>query len=895
MATDVERLVISLEANMKSASRESAKARKAMDQALKQMENRVRASEDRIGRSFEGLGDRLKTGLQGVGIGAAVAIVKQLADQWTEAGNKIAAAGVPIDQQGQKLEQLSVIAERSRSAFAETADLYARMARSSEALGASQAELAVATETVAKALKLGGASAQEMASTLTQLGQALGSGRLNGDELRSLGENAPVVMRAIAKEFGVAAAELKELGEQGKLTSDKVFRALVNAAPDVEDAFSKTKATISDAFTTLETAAARYIGQSAAVSTATGTVSSAMQLLANNIAVVGDGAAILGTVIAARLIGQGLTPAVAALGLQATAAARAATGMNALNVALVATTARLHATALASRAASAALALVGGPVGAAILGVAAATVYFSSESAKAAERSRQYAAALDEVRSKADGAGKAIDAKTNAIIRAAKREAEAQQKDLSARLAATEDDVRSFAAQIDVAMTQAANAMRSRGLNANAGKELDALRDKFKSGEISAEELADKLEELAGSNPRFSDLAGRLTPLLDTLAGAIARVATLRRDLSNLGGAVAAATNKAIEAAIPTPSTTYEQASGTALNDPIIRQLQGQAALRKATAEATMEETAKKIRDTRQKLFDEITKGGGTVDPKALDLAAQRIVAAEEARKGGKSDSERAAEQVKQYTASLQEERAELEAEAAALGQSNLQREIAVNLARAGSAATEAQRQAIIAETTAIYNAKTAIEQYEKAQEEANRTAEYFGDVAIDAITDLALEGRTLEEVFQNVAKSIARAALEAAILGKGPLAGLFGTGGTDGGLGGIVGSIMKAFMPGKAAGGMVNAGQPYTVGESGRELFVPTTPGRIVPNGKFGGGSMQVVIKQEPGVKITQEQSGPKGATLRAQVDDMVSDALLNGGKTAAALKHLRRNQMGR
>jgi hypothetical protein len=440
-----------------------------------------------------------------------------------------------------------------------------------------------------------------------------------------------------------------------------------------------------------------------------------------------------------------------------------------------------------------------------------------------------------------------------------------------------------------MAMTQAANAMRSRGLNANAGKELDALRDKFKSGEISAEELADKLEELAGSNPRFSELAGRLTPLLDTLAGAIARVATLRRDLSNLGGAVAAATNKAIEAAIPTPSTTYEQASGTALNDPVIRQLQGQAALRKATAEATMEETAKKIRDTRQKLFDEITKGGGTVDPKALDLAARRIVAAEEARKGGKSDAEKSAEQIKQYTISLQEERAELEAEAAALGQSNLQREIAVNLARAGAAATDAQKQAIIDETTAIYNAKTAIEKYEEAQRQANETAEYFGNVAIDAISDLALEGASLEDVFNNVAKSIARAALQAAILGQGPLAGLFGTSGVNGAPGGIIGGLMSLFkgaggLPfnptGRAGGGSVSPGRAYKVGELGKpEVFVPTEAGRIMPIGKGGGGT-NVQIITPPGSQVKQRTvNGPQGPTQQIMIENALAGAVASGG----------------
>lgn len=41
---------------------------------------------------------------------------------------------------------------------------------------------------------------------------------------------------------------------------------------------------------------------------------------------------------------------------------------------------------------------------------------------------------------------------------------------------------------------------------------------------------------------------------------------------------------------------------------------------------------------------------------------------------------------------------------------------------------------------------------------------------------------------------------------------------------------------PGKASGGPVSAGQVYTVGEQGPELFVPGSNGTIIPNGASGG-----------------------------------------------------------
>ncbi|BAQ92218.1 phage tape measure protein [uncultured Mediterranean phage uvMED] len=76
------------------------------------------------------------------------------------------------------------------------------------------------------AAKLAGASAMESSNAFRQLAQALGSGRLAGDEFRSVSEQVPTVLAPIAAELGVTIGELKQLAAEGKLTSDVVLRAL---------------------------------------------------------------------------------------------------------------------------------------------------------------------------------------------------------------------------------------------------------------------------------------------------------------------------------------------------------------------------------------------------------------------------------------------------------------------------------------------------------------------------------------------------------------------------------------------------------------------------------------------------------------------------------------------
>ena len=76
------------------------------------------------------------------------------------------------------------------------------------------------------AAKLGGANAQEASNAFRQLAQALGSGRLAGDEFRSVSEQIPLILKPLADELDVDVGKLKELAAQGKLTSDVVIRAL---------------------------------------------------------------------------------------------------------------------------------------------------------------------------------------------------------------------------------------------------------------------------------------------------------------------------------------------------------------------------------------------------------------------------------------------------------------------------------------------------------------------------------------------------------------------------------------------------------------------------------------------------------------------------------------------
>ncbi len=74
-------------------------------------------------------------------------------------------------------------------------------------------------------------------------------------------------------------------------------------------------------------------------------------------------------------------------------------------------------------------------------------------------------------------------------------------------------------------------------------------------------------------------------------------------------------------------------------------------------------------------------------------------------------------------------------------------------------------------------------------------------------------------------------------------LAGSSGSGSSSGGTWSKVISTALSFLPGFAAGGAISAHMPAMVGESGPELFVPHTSGRIVPNSALHGGGPTIHV----------------------------------------------------
>lgn len=195
----------------------------------------------------------------------------------------------------QAQQQLFAIAQRNGIALNDAAGLFLRIAQPMREMGANQAQVLAVTEAVGQSLRISGSNAQESASAMQQFAQALGAGVLNGDELRSILENAPRLAQAVADGLGVPIGKLKELGEQGSLSSQKVLQALQTQIPLLRKEAEQIPLTIGAAITQVQNAFAQYIGSADSATGSSRKLAEMLGWVAKNIDMVVAAAAGLAT------------------------------------------------------------------------------------------------------------------------------------------------------------------------------------------------------------------------------------------------------------------------------------------------------------------------------------------------------------------------------------------------------------------------------------------------------------------------------------------------------------------------------------------------------------------------------------------------------------------------
>lgn len=134
-------------------------------------------------------------------------------------------------------------AQSSRASFSETADAVSKLGMQASSAFSSNDDIIKFTELLNKQFAIAGTSAQGVDSVMLQLTQSMASGRLQGEELNAVLDNAAPIVQNIQKYLeevqNIDASNIKELAKDGILTADVVKNAMFYAADDINSKFNE--------------------------------------------------------------------------------------------------------------------------------------------------------------------------------------------------------------------------------------------------------------------------------------------------------------------------------------------------------------------------------------------------------------------------------------------------------------------------------------------------------------------------------------------------------------------------------------------------------------------------------------------------------------------------------
>ncbi|MDQ0558305.1 tape measure domain-containing protein [Rhizobium mesoamericanum] len=222
-ATDLERLVVQLSADITKYERAMNRASSVGNKQLASIERRALSMNKNLAASFTSLGTKVGIALAGA---FSVKGLSELQDAYTKIQNSLKVAGLSGQELTGVYNQLYAAAQKNAAPIEALATLYSRVAINQKELGVTSSQVVGLTDTVAMALKAQGSSAEEAQGALLQLSQALGSGKVQAEEYNSLIDGLPVLLQAAAagiRQAGGSVAKLTQLVKSGQLASKALF------------------------------------------------------------------------------------------------------------------------------------------------------------------------------------------------------------------------------------------------------------------------------------------------------------------------------------------------------------------------------------------------------------------------------------------------------------------------------------------------------------------------------------------------------------------------------------------------------------------------------------------------------------------------------------------------
>lgn len=156
---------------------------------------------------------------------------------------------------GELFNTIYASAQNARGSVTDMANMVARLGSTAKDAFSGTDEIVNFSNLINKSMVNAGVGPQEASNAITQLTQALGSGVLRGDELNSIFEQAPNIIGYIADYMNKPISKIRELAQEGAITSDIVKNAMFSATNDINKQFENMPTTWGQVWTMMQNTA----------------------------------------------------------------------------------------------------------------------------------------------------------------------------------------------------------------------------------------------------------------------------------------------------------------------------------------------------------------------------------------------------------------------------------------------------------------------------------------------------------------------------------------------------------------------------------------------------------------------------------------------------------------
>ncbi|SDS03840.1 tape measure domain-containing protein [Halopseudomonas litoralis] len=373
------------------------KAQRSSEKWRKRVDDDMRGASASSEKAFSSIAGNAAKMAGAIGLVLSTQQIIDYADGWSELSARVANVVGPGGDADSVMRSIATTARSTYTSLNQTAEAFLNNAMALTELGYSTEQQLQVSDALNNALVISATRGQQAESVMQALSKSMAAGVLRGDNWNTVLQSGGRIVQALADGLGVTTIELRKMAEDGLLTTEKVVTALTSQLEVLRAESDAMAAAVVDGVGQIGNSLLALIGITDQSIGASGSLANALVAVADairpfdnagnlkawaeNLHLVADAGAVVALVIGSRVAGAATTSAYAFTMATAESIRYQATLAQMAGVSNI-TAARLTALSVAARTASAAMALVGGPVGAVILAAGALT-YFATRASEA--------------------------------------------------------------------------------------------------------------------------------------------------------------------------------------------------------------------------------------------------------------------------------------------------------------------------------------------------------------------------------------------------------------------------------------------------------------------------------------------------------------------------------